>query len=98
MAERCPCASTNNGRFRMFRPGGIDVKTIRFDRHLDGVIAETAEFSVKIISDPSLAACDRLDVHQLPRQRNCIHAGENSKWAFETLGLHAEHPGWHCVI
>ncbi len=57
----------------------IHIEAIALDRHLPGLISEPAKFSVKIIPHRSFIAGDGLDVHKLPRKRNSVHGGENSR-------------------
>ena len=63
----------------MFWRGRIHVEAIALDRHLHGLIAESAKFSVQIIADRGFVAADGLDVHELPRQSYSVHGGENSR-------------------
>ncbi len=63
----------------MFRLSRIHVEARFFDRHFLCAIAKTAQFAVEIISYRSLVAGNRLNVHQLPRQRNSVHERENSR-------------------
>src|SRR5579871_4776276 len=51
-----------------------------FDRHFRRLIADAAEFSIKVISHRGFIAGDRFDIDELPRKRDSIHAGENSKF------------------
>src|SRR6266567_96399 len=71
----------NNSRIRMARMSSVDVEAIAFHRNLSGLIADAAELSIEIISDSRFIARDRFDVDQLPRKRDSVHAGKNSKLA-----------------
>src|SRR5258707_9672586 len=68
---------------RMIRRRRIHIEAIGLDRHFLRLIAEPAKFSVKIVSNRSLIAADGLDVHELPRKRNSVHGGENSREEIE---------------
>ena len=64
---------------RMLLFSRIDVEAGAFYVHLLRPIAQTAQFAVEIISHCSFVAGNRLDVHQLPRQRYSVHERENSR-------------------
>jgi hypothetical protein len=64
---------------RMLPRSRIYIEALAFDRHLDGLIAEAAKFSVKIVADRSFVAGDGFDVHQLAGKRYSVHAGENKQ-------------------
>ena len=63
----------------VIRPGGKHVESIALDGDLLRVVSKLAEFSVKIISDRSFIPRNRFDVDELSSERDCVHAGENSK-------------------
>ena len=69
----------HHGRVRMIGRGRIYVEAIALDRHFPGLIAKTAEFSIKIVAYGSFIAADGLDVHELARERNSVHGEKNSR-------------------
>lgn len=63
----------------MIRPGGKHVESIALDGDLPRLVSKPAEFSVQIISNRSFIPRNGLNVDELSGERDCVHAGENSK-------------------
>ena len=63
----------------------IDVEAHAFHRHFLRLITQTTEFAVKKFSDLRFVARDGFDVDQLARERNDIHAEEDSRGCASAL-------------
>ena len=63
---------------RLLRRSRVDVEAIRLRLASFCLIAEAAEFSVKIISDRRFVAGDGFDVDELAGERDCVHADKNN--------------------
>lgn len=77
----------DDGRLRMIGMYRVHIEAIALDGHLFGLIANAAEFAVKIISNSSFVSRDRLDINELPCKRDSVHAEENSKSGFRLRAL-----------
>jgi hypothetical protein len=69
----------HNGWIGMIRPGGKYVEPIALDRNLPALVSQPDKFSIKIISNLSFIPGNGFNVDELSGERDCVHAGENSK-------------------
>jgi len=69
----------HNGWIGMIRPGGKYVEPVALDRNLPALVSQADKFPIKIISSLSFIPGNGFNVDELSGERDCVHAGENSK-------------------
>jgi len=62
----------------LFGCGRINIAAYAFNRELLGLKTQPAELASKKITDRALIASDRLDIHELTREGDNIHAQEDT--------------------
>ena len=69
----------HNSWIGVIRPGGEHVESIALDGDLPRLVSKAAELSAQIISNRSFIPRNGFNVDELSGERDCVHAGENSK-------------------
>src|ERR1700683_58066 len=71
--DRIHVRGENYCRIRLLRRCSVNVEAIVLNRNSARLIADAAEFSIKIISDGGFVARDRFDVDELASERDGVH-------------------------
>jgi hypothetical protein len=63
---------------RLVWSGSQYIEAIAFDWHSADVVAEGSELAVQNLAHGRFVSSNRLDVHQLARERNDVHAEKHT--------------------